>query len=72
MKNKINLVIYKLIKYFFTIGAIVSPFFLLTLKYVYNEDISFFVILISPLACIPFIKVCDYSIRKTKKRNGWY
>ncbi len=68
MKNKINLTIYKIIKWWFIICAIILPMFLLFLKFVYGENISWVAIIVFPLLCFLIVKFMEVVIRKTNKK----
>ncbi len=67
MKNKINLTIYKFVKWWFIIAGIILPIFLLFLKFVYGENISWVAIIVFPMLCFLIVKFIDIAIRKTNK-----
>lgn len=68
MKNKLELKLYKLIKYFFIAGAIVMPVGLLFLKFALKEDINWIIIIVFPIMCLIPIKYMSFAIRVLEQR----
>ncbi len=64
MKNKLELKLYKFIKYFFVGSAIVLPIGLLIIKYILKENIEWAPIIAFPILCIVIVKFMNLAIRK--------
>ncbi len=70
MKNRVNLKIYKFIKWWFIICGIVLPIFVLFLKLGYGKNVSWVAIVGFPILCFLIVKFIDICIRKTNKDIG--